>query len=139
MFKRPRKDDVVRFLLRPDLDAAGISYRDETGRYADFHALRYSFITNLGRSGVHPKTAQELARHSDLTLTSRYTHGFKGDEIAAINALPNINPTLDNTAKATGTDSRPVTESAPEEDESVLALCLAQTGRFESISMGAYG
>ena len=42
--------------------------------YPYFHALRHTFITNLARSGVHPKTAQSLARHSTITLTmDRYS------------------------------------------------------------------
>jgi len=42
---------------------------DDRGRYADFHALRKAFITNLSRAGASPKTAQLLARHSDINLT----------------------------------------------------------------------
>jgi hypothetical protein len=35
----------------------------------------HSHITLLGRNGVSPKTAQELARHSDYKLTMKvYTH-----------------------------------------------------------------
>jgi hypothetical protein len=41
-----------------------LRYKDTQGRYADFHANRHTFITNLGRAGVNPKTAQTLARHS---------------------------------------------------------------------------
>lgn len=52
----------------------------------DFHCLRVSFITNLARSGVHPKVAQELARHSDINLTMKYYTKLKRDELAA--ALP---------------------------------------------------
>lgn len=41
-------------MLRRDLKLAEIPYLDSRGRYADFHALRHSFVTNLARSGVHP-------------------------------------------------------------------------------------
>src|SRR5262249_50709344 len=65
-------------MLKGDLAAAGIPYAVDGPHgllYADFHALRHSFITLLERSGVSPKTAQELARHSDIRLTmQRYTH-----------------------------------------------------------------
>jgi integrase len=45
------------------------------GEVADFHALRHTFITMLSSSGVHPKIAQQLARHSTITLTmDRYSH-----------------------------------------------------------------
>jgi hypothetical protein len=38
--------------LRVDLEAAGLAYRDEAGRVADFHALRASYGTALARAGV---------------------------------------------------------------------------------------
>ena len=79
VFKMPAESDVVRRMLQPDLKVAGIAYVDDAGRYADFHALRHSFITNVGRTGTHAKTAQELARHSKPMLTARYTHSFKDD------------------------------------------------------------
>ena len=44
-----------------------LAYRDGAGRYADFHALRHSFITGLVTGGVNPKVAQTLARHSVIT------------------------------------------------------------------------
>lgn len=55
-------------MLQHDLKASGIPY-EVNGRYADFHALRKTFVTNLARSGVMPKVAQALARHSDINLT----------------------------------------------------------------------
>ncbi len=33
-----------------------LTYRDREGRYADFHATGHTFITNLSRAGVSPKT-----------------------------------------------------------------------------------
>jgi integrase len=78
-------------MLRVDLEAAGIPYRDEAGRVADFHALRHSYITLLERSGVSPKLAQELARHSDIRLTMNvYTHAGLYDLAAAVAGLPAI-------------------------------------------------
>ena len=66
-------------------------YRNKAGLFADFHGLRHTFITNLGRAGVDPKTAQILARHSDIKLTMNvYTHVSRKAELAAINALPSV-------------------------------------------------
>lgn len=45
--------DRVAKMLRVDLEAAGIPYRDEAGRVAELHALRHTLIRNLTRSGVH--------------------------------------------------------------------------------------
>jgi len=33
--------------LKVDAERNGIQYRDESGRYADFHALRYTWATFL--------------------------------------------------------------------------------------------
>jgi hypothetical protein len=48
-------------------------YCDSSGRYADFHAQRHTYITLVGRN-LPPKMAQLLARHSDYKTTERYTH-----------------------------------------------------------------
>ncbi len=96
-------------MLRMDLSAAGIPYRDEAGRVFDFHALRHQFISNLARAGAHPKEAQTLARHSTITLTmDRYTHLGMYDMVAALEKLPTIPPVGGKSeaavARATGTD-----------------------------------
>ena len=78
-------------MIQNDLKAVGIPYRDASGRYADFHALRHTFITNLARSGVHPSVTQALARHSTITLTmDRYTHTIPEQLIAALEKLPDL-------------------------------------------------
>ena len=78
-------------MLRRDLIAAEIPYTDESGRVADFHSLRHSFISLLAKSGVHPKMAQKLARHSDINLTmNRYSHISMNDEAAALSSLPSL-------------------------------------------------
>ena len=46
-----------------------LSYRDDDGRQADFHALRHTFLSRLGRSGASAKVIQRLARHSTVGLT----------------------------------------------------------------------
>lgn len=91
-------------MFREDREAAGIAHKDEAGRVVDFHALRHTFITNLAKGGVHPKIAQTLARHSTITLTmDRYTHSLAGDELAALEVLPDLD-VKPIAAKATGTD-----------------------------------
>lgn len=55
--------------MQVDLQAAGVEYIDSHGLYADFHALRHTFITHMMKSGINPKTAQALARHSTIDLT----------------------------------------------------------------------
>ena len=78
-------------MLRIDLDAAGIPYTVEGPdgpRFADFHSLRHSYLTMLGRNGVDLRTAQELAGHSTPTLTARYTHRRLDDLAGAVGKLP---------------------------------------------------
>ena len=68
-----------------------LAYRDAAGRVADFHSLRHRFVSELVRSGVGPKDAQELSRLSTVTLTlGRYAHTTMPDKLAAINKLPAV-------------------------------------------------
>jgi len=76
-------------MMRLDLERCGIPYVDDNRDVADFHANRHTFISNLGRAGVPPKTAQSLARHSDINLTMGvYSHVAIRDQAAAIESLP---------------------------------------------------
>ena len=125
-FDMPRPDGVVA-MIKADLDAARAAWLNEakhdpperrrrtesgflaycdpdTGRYVDFHALRHTFISNLAASGVHPKVAQALARHSSITLTmDRYSHTMREQEKAAIAALPDLTTRPPSQQLATGT------------------------------------
>ena len=96
-------------MLRNDLDAAGIPYVTAEG-IADFHSLRHTFISNLAACGIHPKLAQQLARHSTIALTmDRYTHLGLIDMNSALESLPNIAAPESQTMRATGTtDDAPV-------------------------------
>jgi excisionase family DNA binding protein len=83
-------------MIRGDLEAAGIAYAVEGPdgpEYADFHALRHSFLTLGGRSGIDLRTLQELAGHSDPILTARYSHRRLYDLTGAVEKLPNLVPT----------------------------------------------
>ena len=62
-------------LLKADLADSDIPYV-ENGLYFDFHALRHQTGTLLAASGVHPKVAQKIMRHSDinLTMSTIYSH-----------------------------------------------------------------
>ncbi len=66
-----------------------LKYQNDAGLFADFHSNRHTFITNLERSGVSPRRAQSLARHSDIRLTMGiYTHINLDDQSSAIELLP---------------------------------------------------
>ena len=77
-----------------------LKYKDERGRFFDFHALRGQFVSNLARAGVHPKLAQQLARHSTINLTmGSYTHLDTTDLAGALDALPILNRVTKTDAK----------------------------------------
>jgi site-specific recombinase XerC len=79
-------------MLRVDLDAAGIPYTvagPDGPEHADFHSLRHSYITLLGKS-ADLRTVQELAGHSSPVLTARYMHRRHDDLAAAVKTLPSL-------------------------------------------------
>jgi hypothetical protein len=103
-------------MFQADLAAAGIPVRDDAGLVADFQSLRHTFITNLANAGVHPKTAQTLARRCTITLTmDRYSHTLREQEAEALAVLPDLSGPRKEALAATGTDGK----------QSVLASCLA--------------
>jgi integrase len=95
-------------MLRLDLEEAGIAYSvpgPDGPLYRDFHALRHSYITALGRGGVDLRTAQELAGHSSPVLTARYSHRRLYDLAGAVEKLPRFLPAgRAAPLAATGTD-----------------------------------
>ncbi len=103
-------------MLKVDLEAVGIPYQDESGRYADFHAQRHTFISNVGKSGATVKETQALARHSTSALTlDVYSHIGLYDERRAIEKLPQLHNTNEKdleknqaVALKNGTDNKPV-------------------------------
>ncbi len=75
-------------MVRKDLERVGIPYENEEG-IADFHASgRHTYITELLRNGASLPEAKELARHSDIKTTMKYTHIGINDQARAIAALP---------------------------------------------------
>src|SRR5262249_20783966 len=113
-------------LLRRDLEAAGIEYRDAAGLYFDFHSLRCQTATMADAAGVSPRVVQTLMRHSSLELTGRYTRPRAADIEAAAEKLPRLKPAGERPESAvmTVTDPSPVlrwtaTEDAtgPEDDD----------------------
>jgi integrase len=81
-------------MVKKDLERAGIPYVTEEG-IADFHASgRHTYITELLRNGVSLPEAKELARHSDIKTTMRYTHIGIHDQAKAIAALRLVQPEI---------------------------------------------
>jgi site-specific recombinase XerD len=85
-------------------DADFLRPANSDGERVDFHALRHTFLSRLGRSGASAKVMQTMARHSTVTLTlDRYTHVALHDLDAAVNAMPSLPVTQDQkTLRAAG-------------------------------------
>ena len=83
-------------MLRADLETAGIPYviqGTDGPLFADFHALRHSFVALLDRSGATLKEAMQLARHSDPRLTmARYGRAELEDLGQTVAGLPQLLP-----------------------------------------------
>ena len=75
-------------MVKKDLERVGIPYKTQEG-VADFHAAgRHTYITELLRNGASLPEAKELARHSDIAMTMRYTHIGINDQARALAAIP---------------------------------------------------
>jgi integrase/recombinase XerD len=76
-------------MVQKDLERIGIPYLTEAG-IADFHAAgRRTQVTELLRSGASLAEARQLARHSDINMTLKYTHIGLQDQARALAGLPN--------------------------------------------------
>ena len=132
-------------ILQADLKVADIPYQDAKGLFADFHALRHTYITNLARNGVPLATAQKLARHSTPVLTAqRYTHIDLNDQKPAVDRLPLLQRTDDfrcpNVAKdgiEQGGDTQ--TENPVDSSESEEKTGFSQRRRRDSNSRCPFG
>ena len=138
-FDMPNISNVSR-MIKKDLLAAGIDPQDSGAGKLDFHSLRHSFGSWLAASGVHPKVAQDLMRHSDINLTmSRYTHTLTGQQARAIAALPDLSSPRQEAQRKTGTDDGNGTSSwenqLPQDTQNDCAKSLAKPCAQERISV----
>jgi integrase len=131
-------------ILRLDLKAAGIPYSvpgPDGPPFADFHALRHTYLTLGGRAGIDLRTLQELAEHSSPALTARYSHRRLHDLAGAVEKLPAFLPDqLDAAAlplAATGTDGVEAVHRRPRLDQNVFRHFQCGNGqkaRYETAS-----
>ena len=107
--------------LQRRTDSSFLKPENSSGETADFHALRHTFITMLASSGVHPKVAQQLARHSTITLTmDRYSHTRLVGLNAAVENLPSL-ARPERLMLDAATDTRPTADPvAAQDNPSVL-------------------
>jgi len=98
--------------LQKDAEAIGIAYRDGLGRYADFHALRYTWATFLQRNGIAQRFAMKLMRHSDIKLTSKvYTDETQLPIYDSIKHLPRLSDYTQIRAQISGAEGQNVAQA----------------------------
>ena len=115
--------------MQSDLRQAGISYVDVEGRYADFHALRHTYLSRLGRSGASPKAMQRLARHTTVELTlGRYTHANLFDLASAVDGMPPLPVATSRTEPQQGPPTATDSESGQSGDQNMVAGLVAGFG-----------
>ncbi len=109
----PLPHDKGAAMVRRDLEAAGIPYRDSAGLVFDFHSLRCELATLADAAGVSPRVVQRLMRHSKLEMTQKYTRPRAVDLEAAAMMVPSLKPVANRPAAqaATGTDGKPSANS----------------------------
>jgi hypothetical protein len=76
--------------LQKDAQANGIVYQDEQGRYADFHALRYTFATFMRRNGMPDNFVRKQMRHKTIRQTDGYTDEMQLPIYDAMKNLPHL-------------------------------------------------
>ena len=123
-------------MLRKDLKAVGIPYTvqgPDGPEHADFHALRHTYLTLLGRSGVDLRTQQELAGHASPVVTARYSHVRLHDLAGAVDRLPDLVPNQQQpqALPATGTEGAMPPQKIHNASGAYTALTqIPDSGRF---------
>ena len=113
-------------MVKLDLERAGIEYRTADG-IADFHAAgRHTYITELLLNGASLVATRELARHSDIKMTMKYTHIGVEDQAKALQKIP---------AKGLVETSEP---AAPEQPEKSWEYPGSSTGDVNGHELARY-
>ena len=99
-------------MLRFDLKAAKIPYKDDSGLVFDFHGLRCQTATLADAAGISTGVVQRIMRHGSQKLTERYIRPRLHDIEAATSKLPSLKPTgsRPETQAKTGTDDTGVSQ-----------------------------
>jgi site-specific recombinase XerD len=118
-------------MVKKDLERVGIPYENEDG-IADFHASgRHTYITELLRNGASLPEAKELARHSDIKTTMRYTHIGINDQARAIAAL--------RVPQSKGAAPLDTPHASTEADPALQMRCISGGSESHSVSLNGNG
>jgi len=107
--------------LKVDLTRVGAAYKDEQGRYADFHALRYSWATFMRKHGIADNFARKQMRHQTIRQTDGYTDETQLPIYDSIKNLPSLGVCTQIRAQILGQEgqnvAQPVAKSEGAESE----------------------
>ncbi len=123
--------------LKVDAERNGIEYRDQSGRYADFHALRYTWATFLQRNDIPQRFAMKLMRHSDIKLTSKvYTDETQLPIYEAIKGLPRLSECTQIRAQISGAEGQNLTQPDANSVEGKTHKTLVNGGDWRGLTGG---
>jgi len=112
--KMPKSDHTAK-MVKEDLEATGVPYKDADGNHADFHALRHTFVSRMLKAGANAKVVQRLARHRTPTLTlGRYAHAQDADLRHAVASVPRLTSPIEGAEVGPSMDS-PTAQSLPQD------------------------
>jgi integrase len=76
--------------LKVDAARLSVAYQDEQGRFADFHALRYTWATFMRMNGIADNFAQKQMRHQTIRQTDGYPDVAQLPVYDSIKLLPRL-------------------------------------------------
>jgi len=96
--------------LKVDAGRVGVAYQDAQGRYADFHALRYTWATFLRKHGISDNFARKQMRHQTIGQMDTYTDNSQLPIYDAIKKLPRLTDLIHIRAQISGAEGQNVSQ-----------------------------
>jgi len=96
--------------LKVDAERVGVAYKDEQGRYGDFHALRYTWATFMRKNGIADNFARKQMRHQTIRQTDGYTDDTQLPIYDSIKKLPRLMECTQIRAQILGSDGQNVAQ-----------------------------
>ena len=96
--------------LKVDAERVGVAYKDERGRYGDFHALRYTWATFMRKNGIGDNFARKQMRHQTIRQTDGYTDEAQLPIYDSIKKLPRLMECTQIRAQILGSDGQNVAQ-----------------------------
>ena len=96
--------------LKVDAARVGVAYQDEQSRFADFHALRYTWATFMRMNGVSDNFARKQMRHQTIRQTDGYTDEAQLPIYESIKNLPRLGAYTQIRAQILGAEGQNVAQ-----------------------------